>query len=168
MQPLVLDNSSSRKSHFIQRPGNKVLSMGLKLRVIIESLRSITRLNSMFKSRNRNNRNGSRRSYRRSRNTINNISRGRIARRGRMSSLRHIISLLRYRSLRIEAFSGSSTWTGPEVAKGGPGDGGTSPWGPNDQNCDDYCSGGIAQHIKRDSFDWRYGQNGELHWTIGT
>jgi len=26
MQPLVLDNSSSRKSHFIQRPGNKFLA----------------------------------------------------------------------------------------------------------------------------------------------
>ena len=74
--------------------------MGLKLRVILESLTSRAKLNSMFNSRNRNNRNGigAASSYRRNRNTISNISRGRLARRGRRRNLCHILFLFRNRS----------------------------------------------------------------------
>lgn len=119
MQPLVLDNSSSRKSHLIQRPGNKVLAWAWGPESSFKAWGAVGGSTVCSKVET-NNRNGSRRSYRRNRNRINNISRDRIARRGRMSSLRHIISLLQYRSLCIEAFSGSSTWTRAEVAEGGP------------------------------------------------
>ena len=87
MQPLILDNSSSRKCHLIQRPGNKFLAWAWSSESSLKAWGA-----------------GSSRRYRRNRNRISNISRGRIAR----TSLRHIIFLLRYRSLCIEAYMNRS------------------------------------------------------------
>lgn len=137
--------------------------MGLKLRVILESWRSSTRLSRSFNSRNRNISNRSRSRNKRNRNTNSHISRSRTAWIGRRRNL--IRRTLRSSTGRSGRWApGLPTLSG--YVHGRVDDNvrtnqrGEKPELDN-QNCEKCCTGVIDQRTKHDSHDRRYGGNGE-------